>query len=118
MVCVSKAVQAGMAAKAAVATAVGTDGASIGRSTRQEDAVPLTEAELEELAKIAAECRAKERAKERVKELVKERVKELENAWRDVEIVMSDVVQFYTYDPSKAVPAEKQPPGPAAGATG
>ena len=109
-VCVSKAVQAGMAAKAAVATAVGTDGASIGRSTRQEAAVPLTESELEELARIEAECRAKER--------VKERVKEIENAWRDVEIVMSDVVQFYTYDPSKAVPAEKRPPGSAAGATG
>ena len=113
-VCVSEVAQAGMEAKAAAAPAVGTEGAAPGGSTSPEAAVRLTDGELEELAKMAVEYRAKERAMERAKKRAMERVKyRRENAWRDVEIVVSDVVRFYEYDPSKAVPAGKRPPGPA-----
>ena len=93
-VCVSVEAQAGTAAKEAAAPAVWTEGAALGGSAHPEGPVLPTEGELKELARMAAECNARERA-----------IYRCENAWRDAEIVVSNVVHFYSRrDSRKAVP--------------
>lgn len=101
-VCVSVEAQAGTAAKEAAAPAVWTEGAALGGSAHPEGPVLPTEGELKELARMAAECNARASVRARARERA---IYECENAWRDAEIVVSNVVHFYSRrDSRKAVP--------------